>query len=112
MRRTRAACRRALQSRRWADAFDLSHLGGARDPPSRRARRDDERARQIDLPRPATAREIAVLRTDGDLIGGVAHARAGLDTCAAGRVHQLGARLGEDGEVALLLRVTANVLRV
>src|SRR5690606_17641419 len=61
--------------------------------------------------RTAPPREVAVDRAHRDLLGRVAHARAGLDASAAGRIDELGPGLGEDLEVALRLRIAANVLR-
>src|SRR5262245_39877663 len=76
-----------------------------------RARRDDERARQVDLPRPAAAGEVAVDGADGDLARFERHARPRLDARAAGRIDELHADLLEGVDVAALDGVVADLLR-
>src|SRR5690349_16132977 len=98
------------------DAIDLRWQTSANrlwrdDLPCNSARRDHQRARQVHLPGPAPAGEIPVDRGDRDLVRGERDPRTRLDARAARRIHQLGARLREDLEVALLLGVAADVLR-
>src|SRR5579859_2413445 len=75
---------------------------GRRDEPGHRARRNYQRTGKVDLARPASAGEVAVLGAHGHLLGPVARSGAGLDAGAAGGVDELGAGLAEHLEIPLL----------